>query len=260
MKNGASSSGATSYRLLRRSPGRACRSGCVAVVSHAWSPPSSAVRPVTIALRVRATDMPRVGPAGAPSPRTRRARRRRRAPPRPWVLPRAASSGREVLGHLVGQQLSAALHLLGQQRRVRRAQHRRPHRRAELGVQHQPVVDQASIRSASVPSPMPGQDEHALDQADPALDRHPQQRLGVLEVAVDRPQRDPRPGGHLLDRRGEVPLHEHLVDGVEDRLAVAVAAGGPAVESLGRHEPPAHRKPVLPIELSAPARLRAAGR
>ena len=65
---------------------------------------------------------------------------------------------------------------------------------------------------------------HAPDQ------RGLEELVAIGEVAVDRPQRDPGLERDVLDRGEPVPLHEQLVNRVQDGVGVAVAPRRTAVE------------------------------
>ena len=102
-------------------------------------------------------------------------------------------------------------------------------------MEHQALIDQSqdAIRQGALAEVI--EPVELADHRHPPLDRQVKQRLGVLEVAVDRPQRDSGACCHVLHRGREVALHEHLVDGVEHGVAVAPAPGAAPVLTLG-HE------------------------
>ena len=72
--------------------------------------------------------------------------------------------------------------------------------------------------------------EERLGDLHPPGQRRLEQLVAVREVAVDGPQRDPGPGGHVLHRGLELALDEQCVHRVEDGVAVAVAPGPATVD------------------------------
>lgn len=148
--------------------------------------------------------------------------------------------GGEVTGHLVPQRLDGLVQLGADHGVARGAV-----ARGALGARHplieaHPGLDEARepLREGSLTDGL--DDEQRVDELAVAGHGRAHQPLAVLEVAVDRAGRDAAAGGHLLGARLDV-LGEQLDERVEDRLAVAVPTGRPAVDGR-RGLRPSHRR------------------